>query len=308
MLREFKGPTGTAIAVAAFRAANSCAPSPLAIVDDPFAGRLIPRPLGRLASITRSRPRLGWALHRSLALLSAEMSTNLALRTAAIDDGIRETLARGVRQVVVLGSGLDARAWRMPELAPCSMFELDRPGAHAVKQRRLAGYPVRARRHRLVPIDFERQTIAEVLDGAGFDRSAPTVWLWEAVAVYLTPAAIERTFETVAALSAPGSTFMATYTPPNLGQGDRPTWHWRLAARIAGEPVRGEMATERLRASLSLHGFEVISDDTATQWAQRYWPASEHHHARGWERLVIAHILPGEAGPTETNASSRRGG
>jgi methyltransferase (TIGR00027 family) len=289
MLRETKGPSGTAIAVAAFRASYTCAPAALSIVDDPFAGKLIPRPLGRLAAITRSRPRLGWAMHRGLALLSAEMSTNLALRTAAIDDGIRETLGRDVRQVVVLGSGLDARAWRMPELAPCSVFELDRPGAHAVKRRKLAGNPVRARRHRLVPIDFERQTIGEVLLAAGYEPSEPTLWLWEAVAVYLTPQAIERTFAAVAALSASGSTLMATYTPPNLGQGDRPTWHWRLAARIAGEPVRGEMATESLRASLSLHGFEVISDDTATQWAQRYWPASEGHHARGWERLVVAH-------------------
>ena len=209
MLRGTQGPSGTAIAVASFRAAYTCAPAPIAVVDDPFARRLIPRPLGRLVGITKSRPRLGWALHRTLAVLSAEMSTNLALRTAAIDDAIRSALSRGVRQLVVLGSGLDARAWRMPELAPCSVFELDRQGAHRIKQRRLDGLPGRPRRHRLVPIDFEHETLADVLLPAGFDASQPTFWLWEAVAIYLTPAAIEGTLSALAALSSSESTLVA---------------------------------------------------------------------------------------------------
>jgi len=178
--------------------------------------------------------------------------------------------------------------FRSVELQPCSVIELDRPGAHAIKRRRLAGLSVRAGHHRLVPIDFEHQTISEALEVSRFEPDAPTLWLWEAVAVYLTPGAIEETLRSIRALSSPGSWLVATYTPPNLGQGRRSTMHWRLAARLAGETVHGEVAPERLHAMLAAHGFEVVSDDTATQWAQRYWPASEAHHARGWERLVVA--------------------
>lgn len=285
-----RGPSPTAIAVAAFRAAYTCAPPSLAVVEDPFAQRLVPRPIGRLIGLTRGRPGLGWSLHRTLALLSAEMSTNLALRTAAIDQALRDAIERGVRQIVVLGSGLDARAWRMDELRGSTMFELDRPGAHAVKARKLSAFPLRPARHRLVPVDFEHQTLEDALRGAGFAPERPTLWLWEAVAVYLTPRAIEATLEAIASLSAPGSTLVATYTPPNLGQSGRPTLHWRIAARLAGETVRGEMKPEDLHAALAARGFHLVSDESAKRWAQRYWPPSEHHRARQWERLVVARV------------------
>ena len=285
------GPSVTATCVAALRAAYTCAPPPLAIVDDPFAKRLIPRPLARIASAMGAGPKVGWLLHRSLALISADLSTNLPLRTAAIDDVLRDLVKGGPKQLVLLGSGLDARAWRMGELASCSMFELDRPGAHAVKLSRLAGFPHRPRRHRLVPIDFERQEISEVLSQAGFRYDQPTIWLWEAVMVYLTPEAIAKALDGIASLSAPGSALLATYTTPNLGQGSRPSAHWRLAAWGVGESVAGEMTPEALHEALARREFEVVSDETASDWAARYWPASERQRARGWERLVVARRL-----------------
>ncbi|PKL39401.1 MAG: SAM-dependent methyltransferase, partial [Candidatus Riflebacteria bacterium HGW-Riflebacteria-2] len=197
------GPSVTAVCVAALRATYDCAPPPLRIVHDPFARKLIPRPLARIIALTESRPRLAHALHRALAIVTRELSTNLPLRTAAIDDALRSALRVHPTQVVLLGAGLDARAWRMPELAPCAVFEVDRPGAHRVKRRRLAGSTPHPRSHHTLAVDFEQQTVADALLPAGFDPSAATVWLWEAVTMYLTRAAIDRALDGIADLSGP---------------------------------------------------------------------------------------------------------
>ncbi len=283
-----RGPSVTAICVAALRATYDGAPPPLRIVHDPFARKLIPRPLARVVALSAARPRLARAFHRSLAFVTRELSTNLPLRTAAIDEALRAALRDGPLQVVLLGAGLDARAWRMNELAPCAVFEIDRPGALRLKGRRLACPSPVPRDHHMIDVDFERQALSDALLPVGFEPSAATVWLWEAVTMYLTPAAIDRTLDGIEDLSGPGSTFMATYTPVNLGQGQRSTLHWRLAARVVGESIRGEMSQARVHEAVRRRGFDVLSDDSATEWVQRYWPPSEHHHARGWERLVVA--------------------
>ena len=284
----FEGPSVTAVSVAALRAIYSAAPPPLGIVRDPFARRLLPLPLQLAVAATERSHTFAHVFHRVLSLLSADMSTNLPLRTVAIDEAIVEALSRGSHQVVLLGSGLDARAWRMAELAAATVYELDRRGAHVYKDSRLAGSPTRARRHRLVAIDFEKQTLADALSHAGFDPDQPTIWLWEAVAVYLTPSAITATLDAIRDLSRPGSTFMATYTRPNLGQGSNVTLHWRLAARLVGETVRGEIATDALHRKLERRGFDVTADEGTADWIKRYWPASESRRESGWERLVVA--------------------
>lgn len=289
------GPSVTAVCVAALRATYDCAPPPLRVVHDPFARKLIPRPLARIIALTDSRPRLAYALHRALAVVTRELSTNLPLRTAAIDEALRSALRDHPTQVVLLGAGLDARAWRMPELAPCKVFEVDRPGAHRIKRRKLARCTPYPRSHHMLAVDFERQTVGDALLQAGFEPSAATVWLWEAVTMYLTPAATHRALDGIASLSGPGSSFIATYTPLNLGQGKRSTLHWRLAARVVGESIRGEMSQAQVHEAVRCRGFDVLSDDSATEWVQRYWPPSEHHHARGWERLVVAR-KPGPSG------------
>jgi methyltransferase (TIGR00027 family) len=284
----FPGPSVTAVSVAALRAVYSAVPVPLGIVRDPFARNLLPWPIPLAIAATERSHLFAGVLHRALSALSADMSTNLPLRTAAIDEAIVRALSSGACQVVLLGSGLDARAWRMPELATASVFELDRRGAHAYKDKRLGAFPSKARRHRLVAIDFERQSLAEALSHAGFDPALPTIWLWEAVAVYLTHEAIAATLDAIRDLSSAGSTFLATYTRPNLGQGSSVTLHWRIAARMVGEPVRGEMATDTVRRDLDARGFDVVADEGTADWIERYWPASERSRESGWERLVVA--------------------
>ena len=108
-------------------------------------------------------------------------------RTVAIDDAVRD---HGAAQVVVLGAGLDARAWRMPELARATVFEVDHPASQRDKQRRLGDLAPTAGQVVPVAVDLEHDPLAPALEAAGFDPALETTWVWEGVVPYLTSDAV----------------------------------------------------------------------------------------------------------------------
>jgi methyltransferase (TIGR00027 family) len=141
------------------------------------------------------RDRMAYELVRRTGLL-------MVPRTIAIDDAVR---AHGAGQVVVLGAGLDSRAWRMPELAAATVLEVDHPASQQDKQRRVADLQPTAAAVVPVAVDLEHQRLTPALERAGFDRSRPTTWVWEGVVPYLSAEAVEATAAQVADLAAPGS-------------------------------------------------------------------------------------------------------
>ena len=231
--------------------------------SDPIARQLLPPDARRLVdrfvageppASLRDRARLAF-VRRVVPLVS--------LRTIAIDEAVRA--AAPVRQLVILGAGLDARAWRMPELGEAIVFEVDYPATQAVKRERTAGVSRAARELRFVPVDFQRNALGEALARAGHDAGVPTVFLWEGVVRYLTLAAIEATLDAVAARAAPGSRFVTNYT---VGGG---RWRWlgNLGLRVIGEPIRSEHTSAGLAALLAARGFALVSDTSAAGWAGR---------------------------------------
>ncbi len=205
--------------VAALRALYSEAPHELAIIDDPAAARLLSGPLAWTVRGAAAVPFGVRALHRALGAVTFGLTYGVPLRTAAIDEAVRQSVAEGTRQLVVLGAGLDARAWRMPELSDTVVFELDHPSTQAYKRTRVAELDPLCREVKHCAIDFERQTLAEVLSDAGFDPAQTSVWVWEGVTMYLTDEAAEATITAVAKLSAPGSRLAVTYLPPDYAAG-----------------------------------------------------------------------------------------
>ncbi|MEE1927582.1 class I SAM-dependent methyltransferase [Streptomyces sp. TRM 70351] len=128
------------------------------------------------------------------------------LRTRVLDDFLlRSAHAGGARQVVLLGAGLDTRAFRLPWPAGCVVFEIDRDGVLAFKHAVLDGLSATPGAARVpVPVDL-RADWAGALADAGFDPAAPTAWLAEGLLFYLPPAAETYLVDTVRRLSAPGS-------------------------------------------------------------------------------------------------------
>ncbi|MGW3917766.1 class I SAM-dependent methyltransferase, partial [Streptomyces sp. NPDC005070] len=181
-------------------------------------------------------------------------------RTLAIDEALR---AQVRDQLVILGAGLDTRAWRMPELARTDVWEVDHPASQRDKQTRLpAQSAALARSVRFTPVDFAVDDLGTALDAAGHDPSAPTTWLWEGVVPYLTRDEVRATAASVAARTAPGSTLVVNYQAPSARAAAG-----RLLTRVlgssvtSGEPWRSLWRPRQLAALLAEHGLRVVSDD-----------------------------------------------
>jgi methyltransferase (TIGR00027 family) len=184
-------------------------------------------------------------------------------RTISIDEAIR---GHAAGQLVTLGAGLDARAWRMSELAGAAVFEVDHPASQQDKLRRLGGLVPTAGRVVPVAIDLASERLGPTLERAGFDRRAVTTWVWEGVVPYLTAGEVRATVAQVAELSAPASQLVVNYQAKSL-----PTTVMRVAMRLllrvsrqpdplAGEPWRSLWRPDRMQSMLSDNGFDVTSD------------------------------------------------
>ncbi|MFD3911873.1 class I SAM-dependent methyltransferase [Streptomyces sp. NPDC058603] len=127
------------------------------------------------------------------------------LRTRVLDDFLLESVRAGARQVVLLGAGLDSRAFRLDWPPGCVIFEIDREGVLAFKHEVLGGLSATPRAARVpLPIDLRDDWVGALTD-AGFDTAAPSVWLAEGVLFYLPNAAETALIESVDRLSAEGS-------------------------------------------------------------------------------------------------------
>ncbi|MFN0141960.1 MAG: class I SAM-dependent methyltransferase [Mycobacterium sp.] len=128
-----------------------------------------------------------------------------AVRTHFFDAFFSDAVAAGIRQVVILASGLDARAYRLQWPAGTVVFEIDQPKVLEYKSATLAthGVETAVARHE-VGIDL-RGDWPVALAAAGFDPAAPTAWLAEGLLMYLPAEAQDRLFTQITELSAPGS-------------------------------------------------------------------------------------------------------
>jgi methyltransferase (TIGR00027 family) len=217
--------------------------------------------LRRLDSVEKKFRRAPNGIAIAFARVSADL---MALRTFIIDDAVRGALARGTRQVVILGAGLDGRAWRMPELKVARVFEVDHPATQAYKRRQLEKLPPPIAAVTFVPVDFERQSLDSALENAGHDASQPTCWIWEGVVMYLTPEVMRSTLAEISSRSAEGSTLIVNYHTTMRSV------IYRILLRFIGEPVRGKWSPGEMARDLAAAGFRVIEDTGIADWAQRY--------------------------------------
>jgi methyltransferase (TIGR00027 family) len=203
----------TATMVAAARAMATRSERPL--INDPFAEPLV-RAVGvdlftRLASGDLDPADLDDDAKAGVS----RMSDNMAVRTKFFDDFFLDATKSGINQAVILASGLDARAYRLPWPAKTVVYEIDQPQVIEFKSRILAGLGVRPSAvRREVAIDL-RNDWPSALRAAGFDPSRPTAWSAEGLLGYLPPDAQDRLLDTITALSTPGSRF-ATESAPNV--------------------------------------------------------------------------------------------
>lgn len=230
----------TATMVAAARAIATRAENPL--IDDRFAEPLVRAvgvdfltrwAAGDLAASDIDDEESSWKLQ--------QMPDAMAVRTRFFDSFFTDATQAGIRQAVILASGLDARAYRLDWPAGMTVFEVDQPQVIAFKTTTLAdlGAEPTADR-RAVAVDLRNDWPATLVE-AGFDHTQPTAWIAEGLLGYLPPGAQDRLLDNISALSAAGSR-LGTEAIPDMSEVDH---------EQAREMMR--KATEKWRA----HGFDL---------------------------------------------------
>ncbi|AUS81102.1 SAM-dependent methyltransferase [Actinoalloteichus sp. AHMU CJ021] len=189
----------TAFMVAAARAMETHRTDSLA--SDPYAEHFV-----RAAPACADWPlRIEHAPGGDANPLWGRLGRYFGLRTRVLDDFVARALGSGTRQAVLLGAGLDSRAFRLDWPTGCVVFELDQPTVLGFKQDVLDGIGATPRASRR-PLGCDlRDDWAPMLLDAGFDPALPTVWLAEGLLLYIPADGEGRLIETIDRLSAPGS-------------------------------------------------------------------------------------------------------
>ncbi|MEV3903655.1 class I SAM-dependent methyltransferase [Mycobacterium sp. NPDC050551] len=199
----------TAVMVAAARAGETVRDN--ALIRDPFARVLVDAAGSGVWSAMLDgdfAEKVG-EVDAEAAAIFTHMGSYQAVRTHFFDRFFAEASAAGVRQVVILASGLDSRAYRLDWPAGTTVYEIDQPKVLEFKADTLARHGVQpSATRREVPIDLRFDWPAALRDG-GFDPAQPTAWLAEGLLMYLPADAQDRLFEQVTALSAVGSRIAA---------------------------------------------------------------------------------------------------
>jgi methyltransferase (TIGR00027 family) len=254
-----------------------------AIVDDAIAERLVPEPYRSLIALARRSPAFVGVVEKVAATISGGRSRHLPLRTRAIDDALVDAVDRGAQQIVILGAGLDARAWRLAELSSTIVFEVDHPTMQAYKRSQITREIPRAREVRFVAVDLERDDLERSLEGAGHDASRPTAFIWEGVTMYLTADAIAATLGAMRARSVATSTAIVTYFEPATRS--RVESALLRVLSFIGEPIVSAFSRDEIAALFSRFDFDARSDEGDLEWSRRYF---DRDQTPSLERLVVA--------------------
>lgn len=186
----------TALGVAGARAAENQRADRLA--HDPYAEALV-------TAADSGLPLLGEDAHEALGSFWDSAVGYMGVRTRVFDDFFEHAATDGIRQGVILASGLDTRAFRLNWPDGFRVFEIDQPLVLQFKDRALHHIGAIANsEHHPIPIDL-REDWAAALAEAGFDTTQPTAWLAEGLLPYLPSGAQQGLLRTVHEFSAPDS-------------------------------------------------------------------------------------------------------
>ncbi|MFI2841592.1 SAM-dependent methyltransferase [Mycolicibacterium sp. PDY-3] len=213
------------------------------------------------------------------------MADGIAVRTRWFDEFVIDALGAGIRQFVILASGLDARAYRLPWPADATVFELDKSEVVDLKTRTLADLgAVPVARHEAIGVDL-REDWPSALRRGGFDPGRPTAWLAEGLLIYLPPAAQDRLLDNVTALSAPGSR-LATENMSTITAEELQAMSERMRATQQEWREQGLDLVEEVDVAELFYAGDRIA--AATYLADRGWTVARHQSSE----LFVTYGLP----------------
>jgi methyltransferase (TIGR00027 family) len=256
-------PSRTALMIARQRAAHQVLDHG-SILNDPFAMKILREDEKDVVQFANQHP---------LASIGRLFT---AARSRIAEDALSRAVERGVRQIVILGAGLDTFALRNPHCAPeIRIYEMDHPATQAGKLERLAQAQITLPpRLIFVPVDFERDDIGERLAAAGSQRNSPAFFSWLGVVPYLTEDAIGRTLDYISSTQSSEVVFDYMEPPEAFSE------ELRQLEKARAEQLEriGERSATRfepagIAAILRSHGFYDFEDIDYEGIASRFGSA-----------------------------------
>jgi len=273
--------------MALFRALESLRPPNSRLFCDPLAAIFLRR--WRRWFYGMAHPGMGRRLVERLLDREAPGARAAGIaRTKWIDDEATAALETAA-QLVLLGAGFDTRAYRLASGKRSITFELDQPETSRAKQaalkKAIGSLPAEVR---FVTIDFNRQSVAEVLRQAGLDQARPACFIWEGVTNYLSADAVDAVLRQIRQ-AALGSVLLLSYI--HRGVLEKPEQFFgaeKLMSRLRsyGEPWTFGLYPEELGAYLAARGWRLTKDlSVAEVWQHAGRPSSD---VRGYEFYRLA--------------------
>ena len=290
-------PSRTAEYRALFRAVETAERADRRLFDDPLAAAFLTGRLKALAAFARL-PAIGRLATYFLDLGWPRTRSSAVVRTRLIDDLVRQAIRSGARQALLLGAGFDSRPYRLEELRGVPLFEVDHPSTQRAKRQRLQTHlgPLPGNVH-FAPVDFEKDDLETTLMHAGFDTTVATVAVWEGVVSYLTPAAVDQSFRTLARILSEGSHLIFSYVHQGALDGSvafREARRWKSSVRSSGEPFIFGFDPAGLADYLRPRGFALVSDVSTAEAAKSYCeplhrnePGSELYRIAAAQRAAV---------------------
>lgn len=264
-------PSSTAQWTTLGRALELRRPADERIVSDPFAPYFLSASTRAVWASLRAG---GMAVRQAERLRIATIATSALCRHRFIDTHLLRALP-GVDQILILGAGYDARAYRFRrELGARTLYEVDLPPISRHKADIVAEHADAFGRSevRRVEIDFRTQSLPERLAESGFRNGAPTFVAWEGVAMYLSREAVAATLTALAQVCGTGSVVAMDcwQRVGGLGAYDQLRRLGERAIRLVGEPIAFVASPETVRKLLAEHGFDVADVATSERLNERF--------------------------------------
>jgi methyltransferase (TIGR00027 family) len=284
--------SGTAVTVCQARAAAHERVAPGRFADPTALPLLRGDEREVVAQVRAGAPPAGWRPRLAYEMVRGAVEV-MVPRTVAIDDAVRES---SPAQLVILGAGLDGRAWRMTELHDTETYEVDQPATQRDKRERAVA--LGDRQPHFVPVEFGRDDLAATLEAAGHRADQPTTWIWEGVVPYLTPDEVTATLNQVAARSGPGSRLIVNYQAASAGMSlglvliKAFTLVFSRSSPWKNEPWRSTWTPAEMNDLLTARGFRVVRDDDLLALAATLPMKVAQRGALSTSRVLVADRQP----------------
>jgi methyltransferase (TIGR00027 family) len=283
----------TAEYMALFRALESARPAGKRLVEDRLASAFLHFRLRLVADLARIPP-LGRLIRSYIDYRWPGARSSAIARTCFIDGVTEVALATGIEQIVILGAGFDARAYRLAAIARATVFEVDHPSTSAAKRTAVTAALASVPPHvHFVAVDFNAESLHCRMSAAGYHAERRALFIWEGVTNYLTETAVDQTLRWCANAAA-GSKVLFTYVDRQIFAAPyRYEGVDKLFAtlRAAGEHWTFGLDPSGLSAFLAERGLLLEQDIGAGDYRALYY-GNAASKMRGYEfyRIAVARV------------------